>query len=238
MPNEFSDEDAVMVEPIACAVHAALSGQVESGDTVAVIGAGTLGLGVIAALREFGATPSHLIVAAKYAHQHKFATEFGATDVCKPAELRRTVRSLTRSLAIGPVGNERLTGGANVVFDCVGSSDSIADGIAIAGPRGRIVLVGMPGNTTLDLTGLWQRELTLAGAYAYGTEDLINTGAPRRTFDLAFELVAKQQLGRLVSARYPIEHASHALDHAANAGRRGAIKVVFDHRRTSRKGTQ
>ena len=39
-------------------------------------------------------------------------------------------------------------------------------------PRGRIAMVGMPGHVHVDLTGLWQREITLAGAYAYGTEAL------------------------------------------------------------------
>ena len=37
-------------------------------------------------------------------------------------------------------------------------------------PRGRVVLVGMPGKVSVDLAPLWHRELTLVGAYAYGTE--------------------------------------------------------------------
>ena len=49
-PTSFSDEDAVMVEPTACAVHAALSAGVDAGDIVAVVGAGTLGLTTAAAL--------------------------------------------------------------------------------------------------------------------------------------------------------------------------------------------
>ena len=66
----------------------------------------------------------------------------------------------------------------------------------------------------------------LSGPYAYGTESY--DGAPRRTFDLAFELVAAAGLGRLVSARYPLERYREAIEHAANAGSRGAVKIVFD----------
>ena len=93
-------------------------------------------------------------------------------------------------------------------------------------PGGRVVLVGMPEPQHLDLTALWQRELSLQGVYAYGTETV--AGSPVRTFDLAFELVAARDLGRLVSASYPLERYAEAIAHAAAAGRRGATKVVFD----------
>ncbi len=61
------------------------------------------------------------------------------------------------------------------------------------------------------------------------------TAPPRRSFDLAFELVASAALGSLVSASYPLERYGEALAHAGAAGRRGAVKVVFDLR--DRKGT-
>ncbi|MFI5042654.1 MAG: hypothetical protein ACHQNA_12550, partial [Acidimicrobiales bacterium] len=97
-------------------------------------------------------------------------------------------------------------------------------------PRGRIVLVGMPGRIQVDLTPLWQREIQLAGAYAYGAEPA--TG--KRTFDLALELVHDANLERLVSAVYPLERYVDAIGHAASAGRRGAVKVAFDQRRPAR----
>jgi hypothetical protein len=76
---------------------------------------------------------------------------------------------------------------------------------------------------SVELTGLWHKEIGLLGAYAYGVEE---GGA--RTFDLAFELVASARLDRLVSAAYPLDRYRDAIDHAANAGSRGAVKVVFD----------
>jgi hypothetical protein len=85
----------------------------------------------------------------------------------------------------------------------------------------------MPGVTTVDLTPLWMREVELVGAYTYGTETL-PSGDTRRTFDLAFELVAGADLGRLVTATYPLDRYEEAIAHAAAAGPRGAVKIAFD----------
>jgi hypothetical protein len=90
-----------------------------------------------------------------------------------------------------------------------------------------VVLAGMPGQVSVDMAGLWHREVSLVGAYAYGVENL-RAGGSRRTFDLAFELVETAGLGRLVSATYPLERYEEAIAHAGNAGRRGAVKIVFD----------
>jgi threonine dehydrogenase-like Zn-dependent dehydrogenase len=213
----------VMVEPSACAIHAAFSAGWLHDASVAVIGAGTLGLLTTAAIAKYH-RPIHLIVAAKHPEQRAFARLAGATFVVEPSALRRAVRSATKSMAIGDGDVERLTGGADVVFDCVGSSDSISDALTMVRAGGRIVLVGMAGATKVDLTPLWHREVSLVGAYAYGTEHLVG----KRTFDLAFELVASYDLGRLVTATYPLSRYEEAISHAANAGARGAVKIAFD----------
>ncbi len=230
VPDGFSDEDAVMVEPTACAVHAALSpgslGGRDGGSIVAVIGAGTLGLLTTAALHTFNPS-THLVVAAKHPEQQSFAKRFGATSVVDPSALVRAVRTVSKSMAIGDGGIERLTGGADVVFDCVGNDASITQALRITKPGGRIVLVGMPASVTVDLTPLWHREITLVGAYAYGVEPMF---ADRRTFELAIDLVEQLKLGCLVSATYPLDHYEDAIAHAANAGSRGAVKIAFDMR--------
>ena len=115
-----------------------------------------------------------------------------------------------------------------MVVDCVGSDASLADALAVVVAPGGSPWSGMPGHVHVDLTGLWQREITLAGAYAYGTEHVGPTGTPRRTFDLAFELVAAADLGRLVSATYPLARYTDAIAHAADAGPRGGVKIAFD----------
>jgi threonine dehydrogenase-like Zn-dependent dehydrogenase len=234
VPVGFTDEDAVIVEPTACAVHAALSGGIQPDDTVAVVGAGTLGLATIAALHHLvRPTAACTIVAgAKHPHQRKVAEWLGADTVVPPDQLARAVRRQAGSRVLAG----RLTGGADVVFDCVGSSESLTQALAMVRPRGRVVVVGMPAKVSVDLAPLWHRELTLVGAYAYGTESPATPDArPRRTFELAIDLVAEAGLGTLVSAGYPLDRYEEAIVHAGAAGRRGAVKVVFDLR--NRKGS-
>ena len=211
VPDEMPDEAAVLVEPTACAVHGART--VSPGGRVAVIGAGTLGLLTIAALRRI-ATPAFLVAAAKHPGQRRLARDLGADVVAEPDELERAVRRATGSLVTGT----HLTSGADTVVDCVGSESSLAQALRVVAPGGTVVVVGMPGHVGLDLTPLWHRESSLRGAYAY-------TGAD---FADAFGLVAEADLGRLLSATYPLDRHRDAIEHAADAGRRGAVKIAFD----------
>jgi threonine dehydrogenase-like Zn-dependent dehydrogenase len=234
VPDGLPDEAAVLVEPQACAVHAALVGALafgpspgqlgSAGLTAVVIGAGTLGLCTVAALARYRGDVGRLIAVAKHAHQARLAAELGATSVAEPAELRRAVRRATGSWVLS---NGQLSGGAELVIDCVGSAASLADAMAVTAPGGQVTLAGMPVPAQLDLTPLWQRELRLSGAYTYGPEP---AAGGRHSFELAFELVAALRLERLLSATYPLHRYTEAIDHAAAAGRRGAVKVAFDMR--------
>ena len=73
------------------------------------------------------------------------------------------------------------------------SETSIDDALAIVRPREQVVLVGMAGRVTVDMTALWHKEVRLVGAYTYGEE---STG--ERTFDMAFDLVRDADLACLV----------------------------------------
>ncbi|MGQ0744879.1 MAG: zinc-dependent alcohol dehydrogenase [Acidimicrobiales bacterium] len=226
VPEAFDDEMAVMVEPAACAIHGVLSTAPDrlDGATVVVVGSGTLGLCTVAALRHF-ATPAMVMAVAKHPEQRRLAADLGADVVVAPGEVRRAVRRVSGSLMIG----DHLAGGADVVIDCVGSDASLADDLAVASPGGEVVLVGMPGHVNVDLTPLWHRQISLRGSYAYGTEARSGLAdGPVRTFELAFELVAAARLGRLVSALYPLARYREAIEHAAAAGPRGAVKIAFD----------
>jgi threonine dehydrogenase-like Zn-dependent dehydrogenase len=241
VPDALSDKDAVTVEPVACAVHAVLGAPIAEGDVVAVLGAGTLGLLVTAAISHLAATgrcptPTAVLVGARYPHQQRLARELGCTEALPPDQLPRAVRRSTRSLSYGGASGvtATLSGGADVVLDCVGSPESIEQSLAMVRPRGTVALVGMPGKVTVDLAPLWHREVRLAGAYAYGTER--GTGAAGAadgvsTFTLALELAAALGTGRLVSATYPLTRFEEAVAHAGAAGRRGAVKIAFDVRK-------
>jgi len=220
VPDELSDEAAVMIEPAAAGVHAVLRGNVPDGGTVAVIGAGTMGLTAVAALRKFTQVDA-IVVAARYPHQHKAARLLGADLTVVPDELGRAIRRAAGTRVIGST----LGSGVDVTIDAVGSSNSLTDAIAFTRPRGRVVLLGMPNQVDMNLTALWHRETELVGAYCYGTE---HGHADSHTFELATEMVADLDLGRLVSELYPLSEYRTAIEHAAQAGPRGLIKVAFD----------
>jgi threonine dehydrogenase-like Zn-dependent dehydrogenase len=217
VPDGITDEEAVLIEPAACAVHAArtaLSNSAAADDGTVVIGAGSLGLLTIAALRASGHS-GVIVAAAKHPVQRDLALSLGASHVVASGELFRTVRARSGSMVVG----DQLTGGSSMVIDCVGNDDSLAQALSVVAPGGEVLLLGMPGpRSTVDLTSLWHRETAIRGCYAYDRHD----------FDDAVQLVANAGLGRLVSATYPLARYREAIDHAANAGRRGGVKIAFD----------
>ena len=229
VPSDLSDEGAVILEPAAVGVHTALKAKVEPGGVVVVQGAGTMGLCVTAALRALTDVET-IIVSAKYPLQKSLAEELGADLIVEPRELKRAVRKVSGCRMIG----DSLSGGADVTIDAVGNAGSIGTSLSITRPRGRVVMMGMPGVTKVDLTALWHRELEIVGSYTYGTE-FLSDGTVSNSYALAFDLVRHKKLERLVSAAYPLDRYKDAIRHAAEAGSLGAIKIVFDMRGEKRR---
>jgi threonine dehydrogenase-like Zn-dependent dehydrogenase len=231
--DDLPDERAVLVEPFAGGIHAALLAAptvATRQDTsrpaiVAVLGAGTMGLAAIAGLRRYVPDVT-IVVGARYPQQKQFALAYGADIVVSPEGLQRAVRRTAGCHLIG----DHLSSGAHVTIDAVGTSATVGEALRMTRPKGRVVLLGMPADVTLDLTGLWHRETELKGAYTYGTESMPD-GTTRRTFDLAIETATAVEAERLLSATYPLTDHVDAIAHAATAGRRGAIKVAFDLRK-------
>jgi threonine dehydrogenase-like Zn-dependent dehydrogenase len=215
VPADLSDEAAVLIEPTACAVHAAKR---YTGEQTVIIGAGTLGLLTLAAITSTrdNERKAPIIVTAKYAEQKRLAKLLGADVVCSSDEMPRWVRSTTGSMVFG----EQLTSGAPHVIDCVGSSDSLQQALQVVAPGGEVQVVGMPSTVSLELTSLWHRETCIRGCYAYTHAD----------FATAIDVVREHDLGRLVSATYALKDYTDAIAHAAAAGRRGAVKIAFDMR--------
>ena len=169
MPDDLHDEDAVLVEPLACALHAAQIADVQPGDNVAIIGAGTIGLLTLAAVRD-RAPSATLICVAKHAGQQTAARRFGADDVCAPDRLYVEGARITGARRLVGHGNrEMLLGGFDRVLDCVGSGASIEQATTITRARGRVILVGMPGELKADLAAAWLRELELRAPTATRT---------------------------------------------------------------------
>ena len=215
VPTDFSDEAAVLIEPTACAVHAAAR---YTGNETVIIGAGTLGLLTLAAITATRDAVRYapIVVTARYTEQKRLAKALGADVVCASDEMPRYVRSSTSSLVIG----DQLTCGAPHVIDCVGSSESLQQALQVVAPGGEVQVVGMPSNVSVELTSLWHREVAIRGCYAYTHDD----------FATAIDVIRRHDLGRLVSATYSLKDYTDAIAHAAAAGRRGAVKIAFDMR--------
>jgi threonine dehydrogenase-like Zn-dependent dehydrogenase len=99
----------------------------------------------------------------------------------------------------------------------VGSGASIEQAITITRARGRVVLVGMPGELKADLAAAWLRELELRGAYGY-----------EHDFPAALEFARTLKPGRLIDRGWPLQKFKKALEEAPRGARAGRVKTVFE----------
>ena len=224
LPDSMSDEAAVLIEPFACCVHAALRGGATKDDIVVVSGAGTIGLLTIAAVRTF-TPPKQLIAVAKHPTQRDLARKLGADLVVAPDDVFQRVRFATGARRLDGVDRALLLGGADITFDCVGRADSLNDAVRFTREGGLVVAVGMPGEEKVDWAPIWQRELTITGAYAYGSEA---KQKGKRTFELALEAAPELHLEELTGPLFSLGEYRDAIGYAMSAGRLGAVKVAFD----------
>lgn len=231
VPDRVSDERAVLVEPLACAIHAALRGRPEPGASVLVVGAGTVGILTLLALREFTEAGT-IVVVAKHRGQRELARRFGATDVVGPREALSAVRRSSRAFRLQPErGGPYLLGGVDLALECAGSRGSLELALRTTRAGGRVVLAGLPV-AGADLSPVWFRELEVVGAYASGTER--TNGDRRPAFGLAMSLAAEVDLDGVLGATYALGSWREAIDHAMSAGRLGTPKVAFDPREEMR----
>ncbi|KRV50509.1 zinc-binding alcohol dehydrogenase [Wenjunlia vitaminophila] len=227
IPDSLSDQRAVLVEPLACAIHSVRRVPIPPGASVLVVGAGTVGLFTVLALRQLTEAGS-IHVVAKYRHQQEKARQLGATEVVEPGRALRAVRRMTSALAHRPeIGSEFLLGGADFAFECTGGSSGLDTALRSVRAGGTVLLSGMP-TAGADLTPLWFRELNLVGAYATRQRE---PGGPEEDtssdFAKAVALAASAPLDGYVE-RYPLHHWRQALEHASSAGSAGSIKIAFD----------
>jgi threonine dehydrogenase-like Zn-dependent dehydrogenase len=225
VPDAIDDQAAVLLEPFACAIHAALRANVPDGGSVFVVGAGTVGILTLLAVKQL-TRADHVIVAAKHSGQRAAARSAGADVVVVPDHAVKAVRRSEHSMKLAPErGMDFLLGGVDVAIECTGSSNALDLALRTTRAGGRVVLSGVPGPGA-DLTPVWFRELELVGAYAAATE--MTGGTARSTFELAIELASGlPMLAEMVGARYPLDRWREAIDHALAAGRLGTFKVAF-----------
>lgn len=220
VPAGMSDSAAVLVEPFACCLHAVQSARIVDGETAVVLGAGTIGLLTIAALRACGSR-ARIVVVAKYPHQAAAARSLGADQIVPAHDRRALAERIGTELHQPEIGAPVGVGGADLVFDCVASGATLDDALRFTRAGGRVIVVGMPGVPAgVDWTALWHKELEVRGTYT----------ADEATFAQALALAAgiDERLAQLIGARFPLTEYVAALASARDAGRSGVVKTVFE----------
>ena len=235
VPDDISDEIAVLLEPFACAIHGVLKSEYNTANSICVIGGGTIGLLTVAALRMLG-YQNRILIFAKYPHQQRLALDLGANEVILPNISRHAAFcELTGSESYQPeLGQQVLIGGVDVTFDCIGSSVTIDDALRFTHANGEVILLGMPGiPKNIDWVSVWYKQLKVKGAYTYGIET--HNGEQVHTFALGMGLLQKMgaQLRPLVIRRFRLRDYKHAIQTALNTGKTATVKTVFDLRTDS-----
>ena len=209
VPEETSEEALVMLSDILptgfeCGV---LNGQVKPGDTVAIVGAGPVGLAVLLTAQFY--SPSVLIVVDLDDNRLEVARSFGATDTVNSSQGSAIQRVM------------ELTGGAgvDVAIEAVGVPETfdICQSIVTAG--GRIANVGVHGKSVqLQLQTLWSHNIAL-------TTRLVDTA----TTPMLLKAVRSGKLEpqQLVTHRFRLADAMQAYDTFAAAASERALKVVL-----------
>ncbi len=231
IPEKVSWDEAVLADPFSVSLHAVLKAPPADGERALVYGCGTLGLLTIAFLR--AAYPQAEIVAvARHGFQAELARAMGAHAVLRAGstgELIAAVGRLSGERLIEPrYGPPWLHGGVDVVYDTVGSADTLAAGIRVARPRARIVITGVSRPKRFEWTPHYFKELELVGSNAFGIEEF--EGRRRHAFEVYFDLLGRGrlELPPLVTHRFALGRYREALllAHAKSSGH--AVKVVFD----------
>ncbi|MCL6431100.1 MAG: zinc-binding dehydrogenase [Anaerolineae bacterium] len=231
VPDGVSDENAVMVDAFSCALHAAAQNLPRDGETALVVGAGAIGLCLIAALRLLG-TQARIIALARYPFQAELARRHGADEVLCPGrgDPARAVAAATGGRLLRPMlGSDVLIGGGvDIVFECAGSARSLSDALRLARSRGRVVLVGLASIVRgVDWTPIWLKELTLKGCFWCSTDTVYGRLLDPYQQTLSWMAEGRLDLSSLVTHRFRLEDYRRALTITLDRRRNQVVKSVF-----------
>ncbi len=232
IPTEMEDEQAVLLEPTAVAVHAVLRRPPQAGEKVLIVGAGTIGLLTLQVVRAL-APQAEISVLARYSFQVEQATRMGASHILYEHDTYESIKEATGAkLYQGMLGNKMLLGGYDVIYDTVGTRQTVHDSLRWTRARGTVVLVGLSlHQMNLDLSPIWHQEVNLVGTMGHGMESWpLGTNQQRPTFALAADLIINGLLHpeKLITHRYALNNFREALQAATNKKGSRAIKIVFD----------
>jgi threonine dehydrogenase-like Zn-dependent dehydrogenase len=229
VPEDINDDQATLIEPLAVGLHGVLRRPPDPTDRVLVIGAGIVGLGAIQSVK-IVQPDCHLTVVGRYPHQIEAAKRFGADEVLTDGDLYSELAEITNAKHYAYTLNRgMLLGGFDVIYDCVGSKNSLTDGLRWARAGGTVVLIGLTLSFfKLDVSPIWHQEVDLIGSLTFGMENW--RGRNIHTFDLVMEMLQEGAMLHegLITQRFPFERYRQAIDVAQDKST-GSIKVVFDY---------
>jgi threonine dehydrogenase-like Zn-dependent dehydrogenase len=231
VPDDLSDEQAVLLEPAACGLRAALRRRAQAGDRVMVIGCGTIGLMTLQSIR--AVQPECEITAlAEFGYQADMARKLGASNIIMlGSDAYSEVARLTGGRVYrGRLGNRTIVGGFDIVYDCVGKPQTLRDALRWARAGGAVALVGVNlAPMRVDLTPVWAWEVDLVGVDSHGGEEW--QGERVSTFDLVVRLLREGKLNfdGFITHRFPLSEYRKAFMTAMDQRGSHPFKVIFDH---------
>jgi threonine dehydrogenase-like Zn-dependent dehydrogenase len=176
IPDDITDEQAVLIEPCGSGTRAALRRPAKPGDRVLVIGCGTQGLMTIQSIR--AVQPNCEIAAlAQFRWQADMAHKLGAEHIIMLSQdtYQEVARLTGGRLLSGVFGNRIILGGFDQVYDAVGRPNTLRDALRWTRAGGCVILLGVYlAPMHIDLTPVWYSEVDLVGVLGYrvgGTAD-------------------------------------------------------------------
>ncbi|OZC67357.1 alcohol dehydrogenase [Rhodococcus sp. 15-725-2-2b] len=207
LPDEVSFTSGALVEPFSCGYYGLMrAGNVNASDVLVVLGAGPIGLGVVAGGAALGATT---IVVEPSEGRRQAALKLGAAHAVTPEEVDELL--------------DRVSGGrgADVVVEATGRPEVMASALELAGHRARVVYIGIDvGRSAPAKLGLIQsKELDIRGAI----------GSPG-VWPATLRFIARSglDLGGLVTREIAADDAVTALDEAQKPAENIKVHITFD----------
>jgi|SRR5947209_1726591 len=191
IPDSMTDKEAALVEPLSTATHAVrVAGGDLGGRTVAILGAGSIGLFTLIAAREAGAAA--IAVTDLQEGKRQRARRLGA----------RAAIDARDELGVEHI-KEALDGRPDVTFDCVSNQASIDQAMALAQKGGTVVVVGVAaGPVQIPLPIIQDHEIRIEGSAMYVRQDVQRAFALLQSGAVPIE--------EIVTATYPLEQIEHA----------------------------
>ena len=228
--DALDDRTAALIEPLSVGMHAVLGMRPWGAGPVLVVGSGPIALGTVWALRAAG-YGGELLAQIKRRHEAALARSLGASGVVSPGYEAREALIDTGARAYMPiVGDEVYAGGGfPLIFDCVGSRQSLKQTLRFAAPRGRIVMLGCAAEIRkLDLTFVWAHELTVGGSCVTGARSGRGRAPTPSRSRTTSSCESGAPVSDMVTHVFPLGQYRNALSTAANRRKTGSIKVLLD----------